>query len=68
MSARLRSLSPEDLELLTDVYKRQLLSRANIELADDISEKVIHEIASYASYTSQITPVLNLSDLSLIHI
>lgn len=39
-----------------------VLSRANIELADDISEKVIYEIASYASHTSQITPILNLSD------
>lgn len=38
------------------------MSRANIELADDISEKVIYEIASYASHTSQITPILNLSD------
>ena len=28
-----------------------VLSRANIELADDISEKVIYEIASYASHT-----------------
>jgi len=39
-----------------------VLSRANIELADDISEKVIYEITSYASHTSQITPILNLSD------
>lgn len=39
-----------------------VLSRANIDLADDISEKVIYEIASYASHTSQITPILNLSD------
>jgi len=39
-----------------------VLSRANIELSDDISEKVIYEIVSYASYTSQITPILNLSD------
>lgn len=39
-----------------------VLSRANIELADDISEKVIYEIASYASHTSRITPILNLSD------
>lgn len=39
-----------------------VLSRANIELADDISEKVIYEIVSYASHTSQITPILNLSD------
>lgn len=39
-----------------------VLSRANVELADDISEMVIYEIASYASYTSQITPILNLSD------
>jgi len=40
-----------------------VLSRANIvELADDISEKIICEIAAYASYASQITPILNLSD------
>lgn len=39
-----------------------VLSQANIDLADDISEKVIYEIASYASHTSQITPILNLSD------
>jgi len=39
-----------------------VLSRANIDLADDISEKVIYEITSYASHTSQITPILNLSD------
>lgn len=39
-----------------------VLNRTNIELADDISEKIIYEIASYASYTSQITPILNLSD------
>ena len=40
-----------------------VLSRANIvELADDISEKIICEIAAYASYASQIAPILNLSD------
>lgn len=39
-----------------------VLSRANIELADDISQKVIYEIANYTSRTSQITPILNLSD------
>lgn len=39
-----------------------VLSRANIDLAEDISEKVIYEIACYASHTSQITPILNLSD------
>lgn len=39
-----------------------VLSRANIDLADDISEKVIYEITSYASHTSQIAPILNLSD------
>lgn len=40
-----------------------VLSRTNIELADDISQKIIYEIASYTSRTSQITPILNLSDL-----
>lgn len=39
-----------------------VLNRANIELADDISEKIIYEIASYAGHTSQISPILNLSD------
>jgi len=39
-----------------------VLSRANIELADDISEKIIYEIADYASYASQTVPILNLSD------
>lgn len=39
-----------------------VLSRANIDLAEDISEKVIYEITCYASHTSQITPILNLSD------
>lgn len=39
-----------------------VLSRANIELADDISEKIIYEIADYASYASQTIPILNLSD------
>lgn len=39
-----------------------VLSRFNIELADDISQKVIYEIANYVSSTSQITPILNLSD------
>lgn len=39
-----------------------VLSRANIELADDISEKIIYEVADYASYASQIEPILHLSD------
>lgn len=39
-----------------------VLSRANIELADDISQKIIYEVADYASYASQIKPILNLSD------
>lgn len=39
-----------------------VLSRSNIELADDISKKIIYEIASYASYTLQASPILNLSD------
>ncbi len=39
-----------------------VLNRANIELADDISEKIIYEIADYASYASQTIPILNLSD------
>lgn len=39
-----------------------VLSRANIELADDISERIIFEVADYASYASQIEPILHLSD------
>jgi len=39
-----------------------VLNRANIELADDISEKIIYEIADYASYAAQTIPILNLSD------
>lgn len=39
-----------------------VLNRANIELADDISQKIIYEVADYASYASQIKPILNLSD------
>lgn len=39
-----------------------VLERAGIELADDISQKVISEISDYASYTSQIPPILNLSE------
>lgn len=49
--------TPEIRSIISSV-----LSRTNIELADDISEKIIYEIASYASRTSQITPILNLSD------
>ena len=49
--------SPEIKSIISGV-----LSRANVELADDISERVIYEIASYTSCTSQITPILNLSD------
>lgn len=59
VNANLRSTidTPQIKSIISGV-----LSRANIELADDISEKVIYEIASYASYASQITPILNLSD------
>lgn len=39
-----------------------ILSRSNIELADDISKKIIYGITSYASYTLQTHPILNLSD------
>lgn len=40
-----------------------VLRQANIvELADGISERIIYEIADYASYISQMTPILNLSD------
>lgn len=49
--------TPEIKSIISNVLKR-----ANIELADDISEKVIYEIANYTSSTSQITPILNLSD------
>ena len=49
--------SPEIKSIISGV-----LSRANVELAEDISERVIYEIASYTSCTSQITPILNLSD------
>lgn len=49
--------TPEIKSIISDV-----LSRANVELADDISPKIIYEIVSYTSCTPQITPILNLSD------
>lgn len=39
-----------------------VLSSSGIELADDISEKVIFEIIDYANATSKISPILNLTD------
>lgn len=42
-----------------------VLNRANIELADDIAEKIIYEITDYASCASQTTPILNLSDFDM---
>ena len=39
-----------------------VLQKSGIESADDISEKIIYEISDYASYTSCITPILNLSE------
>lgn len=39
-----------------------VLRRSNVELADDITEKVICEIANYAGNASNMTPILNLSD------
>lgn len=39
-----------------------VLRRSNVELADDITAKVIYEIANYAGDASNIIPILNLSD------
>ena len=39
-----------------------VLSSAGVELADDVSNKIIYEISEYADATSEIVPILNLSD------
>lgn len=49
--------TPEINSIITNV-----LENAGVEFSEDISKKIIFEISDYASYTSQITPILNLSE------
>lgn len=49
--------TPEIYSIITNV-----LENAGVEFSEDISKKIIFEISDYASYTSQITPILNLSE------
>ncbi len=50
--------TPEITTIIT-----QVLKTSNIELAEDITQKIISEIGVYASKSDKITPILNLSDL-----
>lgn len=50
--------SPEITTIIAEVLKT-----SGIELAEDITKKIISEIGFYASKSDKITPILNLSDL-----
>ena len=49
--------TPEIKTIISNV-----LECAGQDNPDDISEKIVNEISSYVSYTSKISPILNLSD------
>ena len=51
--------TPEIKSIIANV-----LSSVGVELAEDITEKIIFEIADYADASSQLVPILNLSEYS----
>lgn len=50
--------TPDIKEIISKV-----LSSSHVEMSEDITQKIIHEICQYASDSDKVTPILNLSDL-----